>query len=299
MVDDLVAEPVVHSSLWIELLRPVGKKLLPHLSIVYRDPARGETERCLATVILADYAADDPQVLANLLMDADEKQFTVIYPKFRATGEQVLPVMAAEIDRKLPAGAEDDAKEKLAKRQANAAVALLKMNQPAKVWPLLQHGPDPRVRSYLIHRMAPLGIEAGVIVHRLDGERDLTIRRALLLALGQFGEAGLPPEERKTLLPELWELYGTDSDPGLHAAAEWLLRTWKEEDFLQYVNEEMGQGPAAAPEAAGRHPTASCERKREDAAAMVRQRPGADDGRDPGPAGIHDGIATHGNGPAG
>ncbi len=241
VVDDLVAEPVVHSSLWIELLRPVGKKLLPHLSIVYRDPARGETERCLATVILADYAADDPQVLANLLMDADEKQFTVIYPKFRATGEQVLPVMAAEIDRKLPAGAEDDAKEKLAKRQANAAVALLKMNQPAKLWPLLQHGPDPRVRSYLIHRMASLGIEAGVIVHRLDGERDLTIRRALLLALGQFGEAGLPPEERKTLLPELWELYGTDSDPGLHAAAEWLLRTWKEEDFLQYVNEKWAK----------------------------------------------------------
>ena len=53
------------------------------------------------------------------------------------------------------------AEEKLAKRQANAAVALLRMNQPAKVWPLLKHSPDPRVRSYLIHRLGPLGADAG------------------------------------------------------------------------------------------------------------------------------------------
>ena len=52
------------------------------------------------------------------------------------------------------------AQEKLAKRQANAAVALLRMNQPAKVWPLLKHSPDPRVRSYLIHRLSPLGADA-------------------------------------------------------------------------------------------------------------------------------------------
>jgi hypothetical protein len=51
----------------------------------------------------------------------------------------------------------DDSKEKLAKRQANAAVALLRMNQPEKVWLLLKHSPDPRLRSYLIHRFGPLG----------------------------------------------------------------------------------------------------------------------------------------------
>ena len=32
----------------------------------------------------------------------------------------------------------DDKRETLAKRQANAAVALLRLNQPAKVWPLLK-----------------------------------------------------------------------------------------------------------------------------------------------------------------
>ena len=65
------------------------------------------------------------------------------------------------------------------------------MNQPAKVWPLLKHSPDPRVRSYLIHRLSPLGADARAIVKRLDEEPDLTIRRALLLSLGEFGEKEL------------------------------------------------------------------------------------------------------------
>ena len=85
----------------------------------------------------------------------------------------------------------DDAKEKLAKRQANAAVALLRMNQPEKVWPLLKHSPDPRVRSYLIHRFGPLGADARAIVKRLDEEPDITIRRALILSLGEFERKGM------------------------------------------------------------------------------------------------------------
>ena len=92
-------------------------------------------------------------------MDADEKQFAVIYPKFKDRGEQGLPVLTDEIDKKLPSDlpSSDEAREKLAKRQANAAVALLRMNQPEKVWPLLKHSPDPRVRSYLIHRLRSAG----------------------------------------------------------------------------------------------------------------------------------------------
>ena len=52
--------------------------------------------------ILADYAADQPKVLADLLMDADEKQFAVMYPKFKEHGERGLPELTGEIDKKLP-----------------------------------------------------------------------------------------------------------------------------------------------------------------------------------------------------
>jgi formylglycine-generating enzyme required for sulfatase activity len=111
------------------------------------------------------------------------------------------------------------------------------MNQPAKVWPLLKHSPDPRVRSYLIHRFGPLGADAGAIVRQLDSESDVTILRAFVLSLGEYGETEFTPDARNALLPKLQEMYRTARDPGLHAASEWLLRRWKQEAWLTQVNE--------------------------------------------------------------
>ena len=243
VVEQLVGENPVFLGLWLEGFRPVRGKLLPSLVAIYRDADRRDAERSLATSILADYAADNPPVLANLLMDADEKQFAVIYPKFKGQGERGLPVLIGEIDKTLPPElpSSDDKRETLAKRQANAAVALLRMKQSEKVWPLLKHGPDPRVRSYLIHRLSPLGADARAIVNQLEAEKDVTIRRALLLSLGEFSETEFTPEDRTALLPKLQEMYRTASDPGLHAAAEWLLGTWKQEAWLKQVNDEWAK----------------------------------------------------------
>src|SRR5262249_21049673 len=53
------------------------------------------------TNLVADYAADQPEVLANLLMDADEKQFTVLYPRLKAHGQRATAPLRAELDRQL------------------------------------------------------------------------------------------------------------------------------------------------------------------------------------------------------
>jgi serine/threonine protein kinase/formylglycine-generating enzyme required for sulfatase activity len=246
--NDLVGVPAVYSSSWVSLLRPVRTRLLPQLSVVYGDRKRRETERSLATDILADYAADQPRVLAELLMGADGEQFAAIYPKFREQGERGLPVLTAEVDRRLPDDARDGAKEKLARRQANAAVALLRLGRPGKVWPLLKHSPDPRGRSYLIHRLAPLGADPGEVINRLEEEPDVTVRRALLLSLGEFGEKQLPPAARQELLPGLRAVYRTAPDPGVHAAAEWLLRAWRQEAWLRQANDQWAKNEAGRQE---------------------------------------------------
>jgi len=181
------------------------------------------------------------QSLTEQIMDADETRFAVIFPKLKEQTEQVLPILIREIERKLPSDADDDAKEKLAKRQANAAVALLKLNHSEKVWPLLKHSPDPRARSYLIHRMGQLGADPKILMTRLAVEPDITIRRALLLSLGEFDEKAISLESRKELLPKLQEIYRNDADPGLHAASEWLLRHWGDEAWLRQINEEWAE----------------------------------------------------------
>jgi formylglycine-generating enzyme required for sulfatase activity len=239
VVNNLVMENPVYLLYWREAYRPVKESFLKPLADVFRDrQPRRAAERNLATSLLADYAADRPQLLANLLMDADAKQFAVLYPKLKRQAERGLPVLTDEIDKRLPAALPSSAqkRDKLAKRQANAAVALLRMNRPKKLWRLLKHRPDPRVRSYLIHRLGPLGADSRAIVKRLDEEPDVTIRRALLLSLGEFTEQALPQDARQALLPRLRGIYRTASDPGLHAAAEWLLRKWRQEGWLKRVN---------------------------------------------------------------
>ena len=243
VANDLVALPSVYLATWMEYFRPVRDKLLAPLGVIYRDGKRRETERSLATDLVADYTSDRPAELADLLMDADEKQFAVLYPKFLLQQQRGLPVLLSEVERILPLDATEEEKEKLAKRQANAAVALLRMDQPEKVWPLLKHRPDARVRSYLLHRFGPLGVDAEVIVRRLQDERDITMRRALILSLGpeEFGEQAWTSEEKKLLVQQLQETYRTAGDPGLRAASEWLLRQWHEEAWLEQTDQAWAE----------------------------------------------------------
>ncbi len=245
LANDLVLENSSSLGQWSDAFRPVKNSLIAPLSAVFRDerPDRSAS-RTMATTLLADYAADQPQVLADLLIGADDKQFAVIFPKLKEGGEQGLPVLTAEIDRKLPPDATDDAKKKLAKRQANSAAALVKMNQSAKVWPLLKQSRDPTVRNHLIHRLGPLGADAGGIVSHLDQEPEVAIRQALILSLGEFAESALPVNERP--IEKLKEIYRTDADPGLHAAVDWLFGQWKEEKWLKQTNDAWAHGKVAA-----------------------------------------------------
>jgi formylglycine-generating enzyme required for sulfatase activity len=253
IVHDLVQQNPVYLLYWTEAFRPVRASVLAPLNELFRDHRPEQTaERFLATNLLAEYAADHPETLAELLMDADEKQFGVIFP-LAASGSlaspQVRPLVATlltgEIDKKLAADlpSSDDKREKLAKRQVNAAAALLLLDQPEKVWPLLKRAPpdDPRVRSYLIHRLGPLGADVGAILKRLDEEQDATIREALLLSLGGFSDEQLPADARSSPLQELKAIYRNAADPGLHSAAEWLLRRWLQEDWLKRANENWAR----------------------------------------------------------
>jgi hypothetical protein len=67
---------------WRDALRPAKKQLLKPLGAIYRDTAEKGQPRTYATETLADYAADDPNVLFDLLADAEQFQFRIIFGKF-------------------------------------------------------------------------------------------------------------------------------------------------------------------------------------------------------------------------
>ena len=69
----------------------------------------------------------------------------------------------------------ESAKDELAERQARAAVALVRLGHPGDVWRLLRHGADPRLRSFIVNWLHPLGADARTIVAALD-RREFSLR---------------------------------------------------------------------------------------------------------------------------
>jgi eukaryotic-like serine/threonine-protein kinase len=85
---------------WINALRPVRAKLTVPLATIFQDKERLESEHKLATNILASYASDDPDRLAELLMVSDKKAFVSLFPIAEKSAEQVLPILQAELAKK-------------------------------------------------------------------------------------------------------------------------------------------------------------------------------------------------------
>ncbi|HEV3080409.1 MAG TPA: SUMF1/EgtB/PvdO family nonheme iron enzyme [Gemmataceae bacterium] len=247
LVEHLLQEVRANPSSYATLtaaLEPVRAHLVRPLAAIFRDGQRPAYERTLATTILAEYAADQPEELTELIKDANAEQYAVMLPKLARFADHAATAMSAELTREMKPGLPDLEKDVLAKRQANAAVTLLRLHERELVWPLFRHHEDPRLRSYLIHRLQPLGVDPVVLVQQLQKEADLSAQRALLLSLGEYAPVSLPVEVREPLRAQLAQWYRDHPDPGLHAAVEWLCRRWNEAALLKPINDALaGPGP--------------------------------------------------------
>jgi hypothetical protein len=207
----LVAENVYVIAEWIDALRPVSRQLVDPLVAVLRDQKRAESERTLAAFALAQYLSDQPRLLAGLLIDATEKQFAALYPSVERRSDQTAPLLEVELGRDPPSikpnDVDTESLDKFYKKQTNAAIALFRMGRAKSLWNLLKHSPIPSLRSYLAHRLGPLGYEPGSFIARLDQESDVSICRAVILALGEYGQGRLSTIERDVLTKKLVDLY--------------------------------------------------------------------------------------------
>ena len=85
-------------------------------------------------------------------------------------------MLQAEIAKSLASVNEEgseEAKDRLAQRQARAAIALVRLGDADEVWPLLRHSADPRLRSFIVNWLNPLGADPKMLaelVRRMGGE---------------------------------------------------------------------------------------------------------------------------------
>lgn len=160
-----------------------------------------------------------------------------------------------KLQEPMPAEDQTVARDALAKQQAEAALALLKLGQDGQVWSHLRHSSDPSRRTYLIHGLARLGVNPTIIMRRLETETDASVRRALILSLGEYTGEQLPESLRRPLISKLLRWYRDDPDPGIHGAIDWLLRfgrqgetarklDWQKGDALAEIDRNLAGRPA-------------------------------------------------------
>ena len=138
---------------------------------------------------------------------------------------------------------EDDT-EQLARRQANASAGLLGLNEhTGQIGKLLRHRSDPRLRSYLLNRLAACRVSARVLLSLFNAETDASAKRAILLGLGELARAELVSGvDGQSLVRRLREIYRESPDPGTHSAAGWTLKQLGHAGELETVDAYLATG---------------------------------------------------------
>jgi formylglycine-generating enzyme required for sulfatase activity len=263
-VGDKVAGALVRSKLedlssWREALESVRPWLLRRMTAIFRESLPDHVDHEKATEILIHYAADRADVLVDLLLDAEPKDFSGFLEVVKGGGEAFLvPLREAMADADPPRG-EDRSRAmteaiRQAKRRARAAVALIRLGQDGRLDELLVHGPDPEARGQLITAMAAYGVPPRALADDLErlaaggptpasaaprGSRNdylfdpATSRcRALILALAKYPRESMSFDGFPGLTRTLARLHREHPDAGVHSAAELALRNWDRRDLL-------------------------------------------------------------------
>ena len=237
VVTMLAAEDLFLIVPWCDLLRPIRGFLLAPLRRLF-DNQKGPEKGFVAACILAQYASDNPELMRDLILHADMRQIRVLTDDLHK-GDAVVDLIRLAAEQPMPESV--DQQEGASDVHTNAGLALFRVGLVNSVRPLLMANPDPRVRTYLIHRLKPFGADPGVLFEWFQREEDASIRQALVLSLGLYQDDSLSPEQREPFTPVLLRSYRDDPDPGVHSALEWVLRRWSHDPDVEAADKELAK----------------------------------------------------------
>jgi formylglycine-generating enzyme required for sulfatase activity len=257
--DALVRENALRVSTWIDLLRPAALQLNPELARIYAatpDATRSQTQIDLATEILETYASKDFGTLHELILTGKPEQFARMFNEYEAFKKEAIDQLRIEVARRLEP--EENAKPEeieqarlaLIERQANAAVALMRLEDPQPIYQFLTIDRDPEALSQFIYRIRGREVSPSLLIRsfreleQIAVPADPKLRQqhflrlyGMILGLGEFTVDQLPASERDGLIEQLSGMYKAHPSRAVHSAVGWLMRRWSQESVVRAVDE--------------------------------------------------------------
>jgi formylglycine-generating enzyme required for sulfatase activity len=256
VVDQLVKENPLRVATWIETLRPAKDQLLIRLQniVLNRTGSASPAEKDLALGMLESYA-EDFETLHELIVSGDPKVFATFFAKYKAFNKQALEKLQQELFSKVPefepANETNPERRAAIERQANAAVALLRLEDPKPVYEFLTVDRDPEALSQFIYRIRGREVSSSLLIksfNELQAQSvpdDSTKRQqhyyrlyGMILGLGEYRLDKLPSAERDGLLKTLATMYAEHPSRTIHSAVGWLLRRWGQDESVRAVEEK-------------------------------------------------------------
>ena len=233
-------------SRWLNLLGPFALELAPSLRQICSDRDRDALSRVVAAEILAEDLASfgDTADLARTLIEVQPEASLVLLRKLESLQQRAsfLYVLRDSL-AKAPIVVGDDA---LVERHAAAVVAMAVLGDPDPLRAALRHHEDPSLRTRAIQKIATLGLATRTLHGAEWAELDPAQRQGVLLAWAETAVSRLLPVVRDEIVKTARDRYDDDPDPGVHSAAELLLRRWGHADQLSSTDEEKHKHPSPA-----------------------------------------------------
>jgi hypothetical protein len=216
LVTMLDANPAAYTTV-LEAVRPIQGVLLPKLRELFVH--RGDRRLQIATNLLIDLVRDDPDLVAELALEADDHQFLKIYPLLQKHQSRVAAKLRPVATEAVAAG-----DERAVRRRGLAAICLLRLDPSSEAWEIFRNDADPRPRTFVIHYGASYGLPLAELIGRVKVEQDPSRIRGLVFAIGQHSALDASAPESRALEWLIRERFLGNHDAGVHGAAEWLLK---------------------------------------------------------------------------
>jgi serine/threonine protein kinase/formylglycine-generating enzyme required for sulfatase activity len=217
---------------WLNLLEPALPSLVDPLGRLCSDRETDHAMQAVAAEAIAEILKrqGDTKKLAAILVSSQPEASRILLNQLEKLGRplRAIGVLQAVVESSLPESSDEKAREQLARRQALAAGALEVLGQPEALWRYLSDRADPRRRSQLIERPAARGHGQHRLLEELNAPHiDPLERQALLMIWAETPLRDVTAQVGEEVVEAAERLYRDDPDPGVHSAAELLLRRWK------------------------------------------------------------------------
>lgn len=222
IVDALVTGELLNVDQWTALLAPAADQLIDSLTRQFHDASAGQSERVTAARILAKLGR--PDLLADLLLDADAAQFPLLLQALDDKREIVVPAMEKAIVQRSE-DVNEAARLAQSRRQRNAAAALLQFGQSDTVLSFLEGGADDTARTLAMLSLKDFGVSLDAFLHLESQASDPVARQAIWIAMGQ-GPPNHTDPRKQAIERRLQERLRAAPSQAERSAVEWLLREW-------------------------------------------------------------------------